>query len=163
MADALREAGIAVLHNEGTRVEVDGRLLWIAGCDSAWAGHADMAAAMTGRAAGEACLALVHEPELAFEAGELGAELILAGHTHGGQVRLPLIGAPYTHRGDERLGIAAGFQRIGEALLHITAGLGQTIPLRFRCPPEVVWLDCVPAAEHRRDAGTPPTEPEHVA
>jgi predicted MPP superfamily phosphohydrolase len=68
--------------------------------------------------------------------------LILAGHTHGGQVRLPLLGAPYTLRMDPRILIAAGFQRIEEAVLHITAGLGHTIPLRFGCPPEVVWLEC---------------------
>jgi hypothetical protein len=101
-----------------------------------------MLAAMDGRRADEPCLALIHEPDLAFEAHEHGADLILAGHTHGGQVRLPLIGAPYTLRTDERISIAAGFQRIGAGLLHITAGLGHTIPLRFLCPPEVVWLDC---------------------
>ena len=70
--------------------------------------------------------------------------MILAGHTHGGQVRLPVLGAPYSHRLDARLRIAAGFQRIGAGLLHITAGLGHTIPLRFGCPPEVVWLECLP-------------------
>jgi predicted MPP superfamily phosphohydrolase len=144
MASALQQAGFRVLHNEGARLDVDGRSVWIAGCDSAWAGHSDMLAAMCGREPGEACLALVHEPELAFEAHEHGADLILAGHTHGGQVRLPLIGAPYTLLADERLAIASGFQRIGAAVLHITAGLGHTIPLRFGCPPEAVWLDCVP-------------------
>jgi uncharacterized protein len=143
MADALQAAGFNVLHNAGMRVHRAGeQSLWIAGCDSAWAGHADMLAAMDGRASGEPCLALIHEPDLAFEAHEHGADLILAGHTHGGQVRLPLIGAPYTLRMDERISIAAGFQRIGAGLLHITAGLGHTVPLRFRCPPEVVWLDC---------------------
>jgi len=144
MADALREAGITVLHNEGQRVVADGHSLWIAGCDSAWAGHADMQAAMSGKRADEACLALIHEPDLAFEAHALGGDLILAGHTHGGQVRLPLVGAFYTHRMDPRIAIAAGFQRIEEALLHITTGLGHTIPLRFGCPPEVVWLECAP-------------------
>src|SRR6185503_18887464 len=119
MADALREAGITVLHNAGERVVANGRSLWIAGCDSAWAGHADMPAAMLGKRADEACLALIHEPDLAFEAGELGADLILAGHTHGGQVRFPLVGAPYTQRTDPRILIAAGFQRIQGALLHI--------------------------------------------
>jgi predicted MPP superfamily phosphohydrolase len=104
-----------------------------------------MQAAMQGRRPGEACLALIHEPDLAFEATEEGAELILAGHTHGGQVRLPLVGAPYTLRTDPRIAIAAGFQRIEAALLHITTGLGHTIPLRFLCPPEVVWLDCAPS------------------
>jgi predicted MPP superfamily phosphohydrolase len=147
MADALREAGITVLHNEGLRIQHHGQSLWIAGCDSAWAGHADMVAAMRGRRPGEACLALIHEPDLAFDAHELGADLILAGHTHGGQVRIPFLGSPYTLRGDPRIAIAAGFQRIEAGLLHITAGLGHTIPLRFGVPPEVVWLDCAPAAE----------------
>ncbi|MCA1644347.1 MAG: metallophosphoesterase [Chloroflexi bacterium] len=144
MVDALRAAGITVLHNEGRRVVADGHSLWIAGCDSAWAGHADMRAAMDGKVVDEACLALIHEPDLAFEAGELGADLILAGHTHGGQVRFPLVGALYTLRMDPRILIAAGFQHIEEAVLHITTGLGHTIPLRFRCPPEVVWLECAP-------------------
>lgn len=144
MADALRAAGISVLHNEGARVYKNGQSLWIAGCDSAWAGHADMRAAMHGHRPGEACLALIHEPDLAFEAEASGADLVLAGHTHGGQVRLPFFGAPYTLRMDPRIGIAAGFQRLEASLLHITAGLGHTIPLRFGCPPEVVWLDCQP-------------------
>ncbi len=141
MAEALSNAGFTVLHNEGVRVERDGQSLWIAGCDSAWAGHSDMLATMTGRRADEPCLTLIHEPDLAFEAHEHGADLILAGHTHGGQVRLPFVGAPITHRVDPRISIAAGFQRIGQAVLHITAGLGHTIPLRFGCPPEVAWLE----------------------
>jgi predicted MPP superfamily phosphohydrolase len=89
---------------------------------------------------------MIHEPELAFAAVEHGADLVLAGHTHGGQVSLPLIGAPYTHRVDERVRIAAGFQRIGPSLLHITTGMGQLMPLRFSCPPELVWLRCEPSA-----------------
>jgi uncharacterized protein len=146
MAEALQAAGITVLHNAGVRITNRSRSLWIAGCDSSWAGHADVVSSMIGRRPGEACLSLIHEPDLAFDAHEEGADLILAGHTHGGQVRLPLLGAPYTHRMDERIGIAAGFQRIGEGLLHITSGLGHTIPLRFGCPPEVAWLECEPEA-----------------
>jgi len=145
MAEALRSAGISVLHNEGVRVHKNERSLWIAGCDSAWAGHADMQSAMHGRRPGEACLALIHEPDLAVEAEAHGAELVLAGHTHGGQVRLPLLGAPYTLRMDPRIAIASGFQQLEAALLHITTGLGHTIPLRFGCPPEVVWMDTRPA------------------
>jgi predicted MPP superfamily phosphohydrolase len=147
MAEALRAAGFTVLHNEGVRVHKNGQSVWIAGCDSAWAGHADMHAAMRGRRPGEACLALIHEPDLAFEAESHGADLVLAGHTHGGQVRFPLVGAPYTLRMDPRIAIASGFQRLEAGLLHITAGLGHTIPLRFGCPPEVVWMDTQPVVE----------------
>jgi predicted MPP superfamily phosphohydrolase len=144
MADALRAANFTVLHNEGRRLQIGSQSLWVAGCDSAWAGHADMQAAMDGRRADEPCLALIHEPDLAFDAADHGGDLILAGHTHGGQVQLPFLGAPYTLRMDPRIAIAAGFQHIGKGLLHITAGLGHTIPLRFGCPPEVVWLECLP-------------------
>lgn len=89
---------------------------------------------------------MIHEPEAVFESAEGGADVVLAGHTHGGQVRLPIIGAPYSHRVDRRIRIAAGVQQIDKSLLHITSGLGQLIPLRFACPPEVVWLHCVPSS-----------------
>lgn len=144
IADALRAAGITVLHNEGRRLHHSGKSLWLAGCDSSWAGHADVLAAMSGRGSDEPCLALIHEPDLAFDVEAQGADLILAGHTHGGQVRIPFFGTPYTLRVDARIGIASGFQRIAAGWLHITAGLGHTVPLRFLVPPEVVWLDCQP-------------------
>jgi predicted MPP superfamily phosphohydrolase len=144
VGEALTAAGVSVLVNAGKRLVLGGGDLWVTGSDSAWSGHADTAAAVHGRAATDGCLALVHEPELAFGAAAAGADLILAGHTHGGQVRFPVIGAPYTHAVDSRVRIASGFQRAGDALLHITAGLGHTIPLRWGCPPELVWLDCFP-------------------
>jgi predicted MPP superfamily phosphohydrolase len=154
MADALRVAGITVLHNEGRRIHSGGQTLWVAGCDSSWAGHADVLAAMSGRRPDEACLALIHEPDLAFDVRAEGADLILAGHTHGGQVQLPWLGALYTLKMDPRITIASGFQHIGEGLLHITAGLGHTIPLRFGVRPEVVWLECdpIPQIAQRQNA-----------
>jgi predicted MPP superfamily phosphohydrolase len=88
---------------------------------------------------------MVHEPETAFEAVDHGADLVLAGHTHGGQVRLPLVGPLYWHRMDPRLRVAAGLQPIGTSQLHISAGMGQMVPVRVNCPPELVWIRCVPA------------------
>ena len=144
IAAALSELQLRVLCNAGLRVWVGGRPLWLAGVDSGWVGRADVSAAMRGRRADEGALVLVHEPEQAFPAVEHGADVVLAGHTHGGQVRLPGLGAPYWHRRDARLNVPAGVQSIAAAQLHISAGMGQLIPLRFRCPPELVWLDCVP-------------------
>jgi predicted MPP superfamily phosphohydrolase len=144
IATALAGHGVCVLRNQGLRL-LDGETsLWLAGVDDGWAGRADVGKALAGRQPGEGALALIHEPELAFEAVEHGADVVLAGHTHGGQVSLPIIGAPIWHRMDPRLDRPAGIQAIGKAQLHISAGTGQLVPLRFRCPPEVVWLHCRP-------------------
>jgi predicted MPP superfamily phosphohydrolase len=144
---ALRERNLRTLRNEGLRLNVDGRTLWLGALDSAWAGRADACATLNGRHPNEGALIMVHEPEAAFPAIEHGADVVLAGHTHGGQVRLPLIGAPYSHRVDPRLRIANGFQRIDGSVLHISAGMGHLVPLRFGCPPEAVWLRCLPTAD----------------
>jgi hypothetical protein len=158
IAEALSAAGLRVLMNEGLRLEVDGRRLWVAGTDSAWAGRAQAAAALSGRDEGEPCLGLVHEPESALPLIARGADLALAGHVHGGQVRLPFVGTPFTYRADPRIRVASGLQRLGRAVLHVSAGLGHTTPLRFGCPPEATWIECLPAAPAPRPSqplGTP--------
>ncbi len=146
IAGAFSAAGMKVLVDEGLRLDVGGRSLWVAGSDSIWAGRGRAAAALRGRRTGEPCLGLVHEPEGAPALVARGAALVLAGHTHGGQVSFPVAGAPYTHRADPRIRVAAGAQRLGRGILHISAGLGHTMPLRFNCPPEATWIECVPAA-----------------
>jgi len=146
ISDTLSAAGFRVLNNAGLRLEVDGRRLWVAGTDSAWAGRAQAGAALAGRDEGEPCLGLVHEPESALPLVARGADLTLAGHVHGGQVSLPFIGPPFTYRADPRIRVAAGLQRLGRAVLHVSAGLGHTTPLRFRCRPEATWIECQPAA-----------------
>ncbi|HEY3109243.1 MAG TPA: metallophosphoesterase [Chloroflexota bacterium] len=152
---ALGASGLRVLTNEGVRLEIDGRRLWVAGTDSEWAGRARAAAALAGREDGEPCLGLVHEPESALPLIARGADLALAGHLHGGQVRLPLVGAPHTYRADARIRVAAGVQRLGRAVLYISAGLGHTTPLRFGCRPEATWIECLPAS--------PASPPSHLA
>jgi uncharacterized protein len=143
---ALSAAGFRVLMNEGVRLELDGRSLWVAGMESVWAGCAQAAPSLRGCYDGEPCLGLVHEPEGAPALIARGAALVLAGHTHGGQVSLPLVGAPYSLQSDPRIRSTAGRQALGRGLLLISAGLGHTIPLRFNCPPEATWIECVPTA-----------------
>jgi predicted MPP superfamily phosphohydrolase len=144
IAGVLTDHGLCVLRNRGVRLGDDTPTLWLAGVDSTWAGRADVGAAFDGWATGEPALALIHEPEGAFKAIDHGADLVLAGHTHGGQVRLPFSGPPHWHRRDARLTQPAGLQRIGRAYLHISPGTGQLLPLRILCPPELVWLRCTP-------------------
>ena len=84
---------------------------------------------------------LYHSPDLAPTAAELGYDLQLSGHTHGGQVRLPLYGALYT---SSLLGkrYEAGRYQVGDMTLYVTRGLGmegKAAPrVRFLCPPEIV-------------------------
>ena len=91
-----------------------------------------------------------------------GYDLVLAGHTHGGQLRLPGYGAIVTNCGIDR-SRARGASRWGAHMwLHVSAGLGTapTAPVRFACPPEASLLTLVPrpdrphrGADHPRKGG----------
>jgi predicted MPP superfamily phosphohydrolase len=86
-------------------------------------------------------VAVMHSPDAAPEAAALGYDLIVAGHTHGGQVRLPLVGALVTNCSMPRR-LASGLFRMGEAVLHTSPGLGTSkyAPFRFLCRPEATLL-----------------------
>ena len=94
-------------------------------------------------------LLLYHKPDLAYAARDLQVNLYLAGHTHGGQVRLPFFGALYTN---SRYGktFEMGLYHVGQTTLYVSRGLGmvgESGPrIRFLCPPEVVVVDLVPVS-----------------
>jgi predicted MPP superfamily phosphohydrolase len=87
-------------------------------------------------------LAVMHSPDSAPESAACGYELILAGHTHGGQVRLPVVGALVTNSTMPRR-LASGLIRMGSALMFLSPGLGTSkyAPFRFLCRPEVTLLE----------------------
>ncbi len=107
-------------------------------------------------------LGLTHSPEprvLDEFAGD-GYDLVLAGHTHGGQLRLPGYGAIVTNCGIDR-SRARGASRWGAHMwLHVSAGLGTspTAPVRFACPPEASLLTLVPRPTGKSAASTTPAE-----
>ena len=93
-------------------------------------------------------LLLYHKPDLAYAARDLHINLYLAGHTHGGQVRLPLFGAIFTN---SRYGktFEMGLYHLGQTTLYVSRGLGMVVGkfaprARFLCPPEVVVVDLMP-------------------
>jgi uncharacterized protein len=168
-ADELRDvftgAGWADLNNARAVLKAGGRTIELIGVDDPHIGRDDYAAVAGpgwGRAAGagqgggewadpavDVRIGLVHSPEprvLDAMAGD-GFELLLAGHTHGGQVRVPFYGALVTNCGLPRH-MARGLHRWpgSDAFLHVSAGLGTspTAPIRFSCPPEASILTLVP-------------------
>jgi uncharacterized protein len=87
-------------------------------------------------------LAIAHSPDPAPELAALGYQLVLSGHTHGGQVRLPFVGALVTNSSlPTRLSM--GLSRFGRTVLHVSPGLGTSkyAPFRFLCRPEATLLE----------------------
>jgi predicted MPP superfamily phosphohydrolase len=105
--------------------------LLIAGTEVPWLGaHPDV----NGASGAGLRVLLSHGPHDFGWAQRRGFDLVLAGHLHGGQVRLPLLGSICGGRYE-----AGTFQR-GRTVMHVSRGLGQIAPLRFRCPPEITKL-----------------------
>lgn len=90
-------------------------------------------------------LAVVHSPDPAPELVALGYELVVAGHTHGGQVRLPLVGALVTNSSIPTR-LSRGLARLGPGFLHVSAGMGTSkfAPFRLLCRPEATLLELRP-------------------
>jgi predicted MPP superfamily phosphohydrolase len=91
-------------------------------------------------------IGLMHAPDVVSAFVLAGFDLVLAGHTHAGQVRLPGIGAVVTNC-SLPTGLAGGAHRVGDAWLHVSPGLGtgSFAPIRFRARPEVTLLRLVSA------------------
>lgn len=143
--EALRQAGVRVLLNEGVTLARGGAPLYLAGLDDAWAGVPGLPAALAGAPRGAPIILVAHEPDLAdtfipqAAALDKPVALQLSGHSHGGQVRLPGIGAPvlpYLGRKYDR-----GLYLVEGAWLYTTTGVGFAgLPVRLGCRPEVVEI-----------------------
>jgi predicted MPP superfamily phosphohydrolase len=144
--ERLRARGIRVMRNEATTVEKDGATFAIAGVDDVWTRRADVGKTMDQVPAGvRPIVALAHDPKLFPPLADRGADVILSGHTHWGQVALPFfprvvnfarLAFPF-HSGEETR---------GDATLVISPGLGTTgPPIRFGSPPEITVVRLVRA------------------
>ncbi|MGH9168747.1 MAG: metallophosphoesterase [Acidimicrobiia bacterium] len=100
-------------------------------------------------------LAVVHSPDPAPELAALGYDLVVAGHTHGGQVRLPVVGALVTNSSMPTK-LARGLARLGRSYLHVSPGLGTSkyAPFRLFCRPEATMLELRPAPPSGQPATT---------
>jgi len=134
--ERVRGLGIEVLHNRSVALERDGARLSLAGVDDALVGSPDLDAAL--RNCRPPVVLLSHNPDLVFEAARRQVALMLAGHTHGGQIRLP--GLPVLVR-QSRYRLDHGRYRAGSTELVVSRGIGAVgLPLRLFCAPEAVLL-----------------------
>jgi predicted MPP superfamily phosphohydrolase len=139
----LRAARITCLHNEGLSISVKDRPLQLIGVGDLWAGMCDPAAAFARTPARDAAtrILLNHNPDAKERLRPFDWDLVLCGHTHGGQLRLPFFGTPFAPVADKRY--VEGLHRWEERWLHVTRGVGNLHGLRFNCRPQVSVIDLV--------------------
>lgn len=133
----MEAAGLPVLVNQGLTIQQGGGSFYLAGLDDGWSGNPDLDATLEGARPGDPVILLCHEPDLADLFSKDGrVDLQLSGHTHGGQIRIPGIGAlilPYLGRKYD-----FGMYKIKDMLLYTNRGIGViSEPVRYNCPPEI--------------------------
>lgn len=139
----LAEQGIPVLQNAGRSIGVGPAQLYLAGVDDVWSGQPDLNSALADAPPEVPVILLAHEPDLADRFVADGrVSLQLSGHTHGGQVRLPGIGALVLPRFGKKYDL--GLYRVGDTWLYTNRGLGVVgPPIRFNCRPEITEITLV--------------------
>ena len=135
MPTALAERGIVMLKDARTRLTINHETLELAGIRFWTRRESDIATVVRG-ATGPVVL-LAHDPRRLTEAQSLKIPLVLSGHTHGGQVVLPLLGAVAA----QKFPVVSGLARRGQTTMFVSRGLGTVyVPVRVNCPPEVAIL-----------------------
>lgn len=149
LAQVLKGLGGHWLENEAVQFRNG---IWVAGtADPHW--HRDDIRKTFESVPSDAfCILLSHSPDIIRYRETLRADVILCGHTHGGQVRLPLLGPLYIRARYIPKALAWGkFELDNGAVLITTSGVGTTrLPIRFLCPPEVVGLTIKSVTTHSR-------------
>jgi len=139
VAEALTSVGLQILRNQATVIEHDGARLWVAGVDDVLEGKPDLDSALRVIPKGDPVIVLAHEPDFADEVAAKPVDLQLSGHSHGGQIRLPLFGP--LDLPDLGRRYPMGLYRKRNLTLYTNCGLGTVkVPARLNCPPEVTVI-----------------------
>jgi predicted MPP superfamily phosphohydrolase len=139
MDRVLEDSGIQLLHNRSTVVEVRGQKLALVGVGDYWSGEIDETRAFDRVDRRLPAVLLAHNPDSKEECADSEWDLMLSGHTHGGQVIVPFYGAPFVAVTDARY--LSGLKPWGDRQIHVTRGVGNLLGVRFHCRPEVSLLE----------------------
>lgn len=141
--ERLQKTGFVILKNHSTALNIRGQKLWLVGVDDPNQGRAKLSQALKGIGDGPVVL-LAHSPEIIYQAADARIGLVLTGHTHAGQVRLPGLDNLATNVRPEFEQYLSGLYRVGTTTLYVNRGIGTTrVPVRLFAPPEVAVLDLV--------------------
>ena len=142
ITDLFRAEGIRVLINEGMRFEHPQHpdaSFWLAGVDDTMVGLEDLPLALAGSSADELKLLLAHNPVILRRAARAGVDLVLSGHTHGGQITWRAERSP---SGRPRRRLLRGLGQRHDTQIYVSRGLGTVVlPVRYGCLPEVSLLE----------------------
>jgi uncharacterized protein len=142
---ALRRQRIEVLRNRHAKLWFGGESIYLAGVDDYGYG-ADLRRAVRGVPSEATTILLAHNPRVIHLASRHNVSLVLSGHTHGGQVNLPVLGTVYG-RSPERLRYKIGWDRMGTTQIYVNRGIGTIVlPWRLRCPAEITHLELLQGA-----------------
>jgi predicted MPP superfamily phosphohydrolase len=144
--DALGVNNLKLLNNRYEPLERDGGRIWISGTGDAYYHKMalDEAIPDASRKNNEPVLLMIHEPDVLPLVARRNVDLMLSGHTHGGQVRFPFL--PAMHLPPLGRRYVEGLFRLGPTQLYVNRGIGTVgVPVRFNCPPEiaVLTLGCI--------------------
>lgn len=135
MPAALASRGFTVLKDQRTALTIKGERLDIAGIRFWTRTPGEIAGVLKGT--GGTTILLAHDPRRLEEAAALDVQLVLSGHTHGGQVLVPAVG-PIAGR---KFPVLAGYATQENTAIFVSRGVGTVyVPIRINCPPDVVIL-----------------------
>ena len=139
ITEIIESNGIPVLRNRSVPIEKGSARFWLAGVDDVLDGKPDLDLTLHAVPPAESVILLAHEPDFADQATRYPIDLQLSGHSHGGQIWLPGIGAPWLPPlGRE---YPRGLRKIDNLSLYTNIGLGTIrLPIRLNCPPEITLL-----------------------
>lgn len=135
----LEDARVELLHNRSRRLDLPQGRLSLAGVGDYWSHEVDARRAMQGTTAALTTLVLCHNPDAKDLLRFHEWNLMLCGHTHGGQIIVPFDGPRYAPVTDKRY--VSGLNAYGSRHIYTTRGVGNILGVRFGCRPEVSLLD----------------------